>query len=938
MRIFKKFFFFIMNMYHQPSLKATALLSAMLVFAAVSCNKEKAGEATATVPPTRISATLGEVTRISHTDADSKLSLAWEEGDLLRISSESASGVFTIQDGFSAHEAHFSGEGVPGQVYSILYPGSYASVEALSARSLGTQSQNGNGSVSHLEYNAILSGLGSYASFAFLPDWASGHGATLSQNSVFRFRLKMPSGVSTVSRLTLSADSDLFYSTNGGNGKTASLVLNLSGVDVSASSQIVTAYMNYGWQSTPLAAGTKIRLTAETNAGSFKKTFAAASAMTLGGGKFYTFQLNDSDWHDESDAILDDHAVQTLYTDPEVPDLTPALKILFIGNSFTQDAVWHLPDILKNMGFRKVKMIDCYIGGHLISEYEAEFDSGTANNAYTATPENMAWNNKTGMTLKQICESEDWDVITLQEHTGNHCSWTWTAESKATLQSLVNKIKATQSKTPKMYYLMSQSYYDFARMSGQSSWWTFSNQKEMFQTCVAYAQHAVSEVGFDGVIPSGTYVQNIRTSGVNSPMDMTRDGYHMDYGLARYGAACLVYNVAMKPYLNLPLSENYIYSNSTISSTAHSTPVTLAGGAVARRAAELAQANPWTITDMEGRDTQGGISNAAEMVDFALAVNNGEDITRFQNAEGKVVLLNDIDLSSVRTWIPIGRCTMSWSSKTLKIGIGHPFTGHFDGQGHKIKNLTMLCDNAINYRAWGLFGWIGEGGIVENLVIDSSCKINFQPANQTEFGVVAGVVQDGIVRNVTNNANVTVSGFSSTANQRHTVGMVGFAYAKSGCTLQGLVNNGTFTTSVSSGNVVYYPGGIVGLTTNSNDATGSMLVKDCIFNGKLVSSASNPAAGIVSLVDMAGCRFEGCISKGTVITDRTVASGLVGTFFGQCNVAATFSNCVSSAAIGTYNSGSWSYYSLTASNYMNYIGTRSSAATSVTSANIRFTE
>ena len=927
-----------MNNYHLNPLKATALLSALLALSAVSCNKEKADGTTVTVPPTRISATLGEVTKISHTDADSKLSLAWQENDRLRISSESASGVFTIQDGFGTQAAHFSGEGVPGSSYSILYPGSYASAEALAARDLSTQSQNGNGSVSHLEYNAILSGLGSYATFAFLPDWASGHGATLRQNSVFRFRLKMPAGVSSVSRITLSAGSDLFYSTNGGSGKTSSLVLNLSGVNVSSSSQIVNAYMNYGWQDTPLSAGTKILLTAETNAGTLEKTFAVKAAMTLGGGKFYTFQLNDSDWNDEADAILDDHAAETLYTDPETPDLTPALKILFIGNSFTQDAVWHLPDILKNMGFRKVKMIDCYIGGHLISEYESEFDSGTANNAYTATPENMAWNNKTGMTLKQICESEDWDVITLQEHTGNNCSWQWTDARKATLQSLVNKIKATQSKTPKMYYLMSQSYYDFAKMSGQSAYWTFSTQKEMYETCVAYAQHAVSEVGFDGIIPSGTYVQNIRTSGVNSPMDMTRDGYHMDYGLARYGAACLVYNVAMKPLLGLPLGEYYTYASSTINSTGHSTPVTLENGAVARQAAELAQANPWTITDMEGRDTQGGISNAAEMVDFALAVNNGEDLTRFQNAEGKIVLLNDIDLSSVRTWIPIGRCTMSWSSKTLKIGVGHPFTGHFDGQGHKIKNLTMLCDNAINYRAWGLFGWIGEGGVVENLVIDSSCKITFKPANQTEFGVVAGVVQDGTVRNVTNNADVTVSGFSATANQRHTVGLVGFAYAKSGCTLQNLVNNGTFTTSASSSSVVYYPGGIVGLTTNSNDATGTMLVKNCTFNGKLVSSASNPAAGIVSFVDMAGCRFEGCISKGTVITDRTVATGLVGTFFGQCNVAAAFSNCVSSAKIGTYNSGTWNYYTLSASNYMDYIGTRSSAATGVTSANIRFTE
>ena len=66
---------------------------------------------------------------------------------------------------------------------------------------------------------------------------------------------------------------------------------------------------------------------------------------------------------------------------------------------------------------------------------------------------------------------------------------------------------------------------------------------------------------------------------------------------------------------------------------------------------------------MDGRDTRGVISTAAEMVDFALAVNNGEDISRFQNAQGKIVLLNDIDLSSIRTWIPIGRATTAPSSR-----------------------------------------------------------------------------------------------------------------------------------------------------------------------------------------------------------------------------------------------------------------------------------
>ena len=454
-----------------------------------------------------------------------------------------------------------------------------------------------------------------------------------------------------------------------------------------------------------------------------------------------------------SGAALGDKTAESIYKEGEGGGQEETvLKILFIGNSFTQDAVWHLPDVLRNMGVRNVKMIDVYIGGHLLHEYNTEFSTGTANNAYTSEPGQMAWHNVTGKTLKQICESDDWDVITLQEHTGNNVAWSWTDAKKEIIGSLLDKIRATQTKkTPKFYYLMSQSYYDFAKMAGQKSHWTFTNQLEMYDVCVEFAKKAVAELGFDGVVPSGTYMQNIRTSSVNSPMDMTRDGYHMDNGLARYGAACTVYEACMKPFVGIPLGDAYTFSSNTVSSTSNTTPVNVENGAVARRAAALAVANPWKITDMGGRKTSGGISNAWEMVDFALAVNNGESIERFCDpVSNKVILKNDIDMSGLRIWIPIGLVTLSGSGSSRAVNIGHAFTGHFDGQGHVIKGLKMVCDNAIANRPWGLFGCIDGGGSVENFTLDESCTLTDKSTAATFLDPVAGAVLKGTVTNVTN--------------------------------------------------------------------------------------------------------------------------------------------------------------------------------------------
>ena len=112
----------------------------------------------------------------------------------------------------------------------------------------------------------------------------------------------------------------------------------------------------------------------------------------------------------------------------------------------------------------------------------------------------------------------------------------------------------------------------------------------------------------------------------------------------------------------------------------------------------------------------GGIATAEDLVAFAAAVNAGESIVNWMNADGKVVLLNDIDMSSVTSWTPIGASAFNWASNALSLTSGKMFTGYFDGQGYKIKNFKMVCDNTVAGSAWGLFGGLGAGAVVENLV------------------------------------------------------------------------------------------------------------------------------------------------------------------------------------------------------------------------------
>lgn len=168
----------------------------------------------------------------------------------------------------------------------------------------------------------------------------------------------------------------------------------------------------------------------------------------------------------------------------------------------------------------------------------------------------------------------------------------------------------------------------------------------------------------------------------------------------------------------------------------------------------------------------GGIETADDLIEFAAAVNAGESLAPWQDERGFVVLLNDIDMTGIETWTPIGDavCPLT-GTNALTIESGRPFTGFFDGQGHSIRNFHMVCDNSTPNRAWGFFGALGPGAVVENLVFDASCSLAVKASKGTDCGILAGVVYDATVRNIVNNAPMSFDG--SAGNVRMTMGMVG---------------------------------------------------------------------------------------------------------------------------------------------------------------------
>lgn len=698
------------------------------------------------------------------------------------------------------------------------------------------------------------------------------------------------------------------------------------------------------------------------------------------------------------------------------------LNILFIGNSFTLDSVEHLPGILDAVGNSKVNMTLMYWGGGLIGkDHVANYSTGEGYTCYTCSPGQKAWtaHTKGSISTAKVVKDTKWDIVTIQEHTGNSVAWSWTSTEKEHIMNLINKVKSDlpSGSTPKFYYIMSQAYYNMNKIgSGSQPYITWTDQVGMYNVIVDFAKKVMAECPFDGIIATGTMLQNLRTSSANTTNDSTRDGYHMDWGLARYGASCTVFETLITPKFATTLDNcSFTYSRSDTDPTSFSTPVTALNAPIALQAARYAIQKPFEITNMgtpqepEVGTAGAGISTAADLVDFATAVNSGADYSKWVNEDRKVVLLKDIDMSGVTSWTPIGNGMFTWASNALSCTSGKLFMGHFDGQGYKIKNLKMKSTNSSAGGVYGLFGALGAGAIVENIVFENTCSLELASTASTDCGVAAGLVWDATVRNITNYATIKYTGTSD--NKKTTLGVVGMAFAETqNAVISGIVNHAAVTAvsggSTENGGNAVHVAGVLGFGTNHQNSTKVVEVKTCTNRGNLesatprasgivaacnrytvirscnnygnnlntfdlkkdnnpsgaaacrignitcitgagsaiydstnygdvISSKSGAVAGIVSLVNDASNVFQNVANYGRIITDRT-ANVYCGVFFGSCNKAATFTNCIAGGSFGTYNGGSYQMTTLTEGNYWDYIGQIGSSATNATKTNITF--
>ncbi|WP_297095035.1 DUF4886 domain-containing protein [uncultured Draconibacterium sp.] len=207
------------------------------------------------------------------------------------------------------------------------------------------------------------------------------------------------------------------------------------------------------------------------------------------------------------------------------------IRILAIGNSFSQDAVEQYLYELADAEGIFVVIGNCYIGGCSLATHLKNATKDSPVYDYRKI-ENSTKTNRPKTSLAEAIADEKWDYISLQQVSSNSGQY---ETFKKSLPGLVDYVK-THATNRKMKIMLHQTWA-YAKNSTHKAFPNYNNdQDEMYKSLVDAIDRAADLVDIDIIIPSGTAIQNGRTSCIGDHFN--RDGYHLETTYGRYTVAC----------------------------------------------------------------------------------------------------------------------------------------------------------------------------------------------------------------------------------------------------------------------------------------------------------------------------------------------------------------------------------------------------------------
>ncbi len=206
------------------------------------------------------------------------------------------------------------------------------------------------------------------------------------------------------------------------------------------------------------------------------------------------------------------------------------MKILSVGNSFSQDAHTYLHDLAERCGY-DVFTVNLYIGGCSLEKHWTNFLQNLSEYSYQI---NGCTGDKT-VSLAEALDAEAWDVVTFQQ--ASHFSGCFETYEPY----LSNLVSTVRGKLPfaKLYFHQTWAYEIDSEHDGFKNYQ--NSQIEMFERIIYSSQKASESINLP-IIPCGKVIQNLRENLVefdykNGGKSLCRDGFHLSLDWGRFAAS-----------------------------------------------------------------------------------------------------------------------------------------------------------------------------------------------------------------------------------------------------------------------------------------------------------------------------------------------------------------------------------------------------------------
>ena len=222
------------------------------------------------------------------------------------------------------------------------------------------------------------------------------------------------------------------------------------------------------------------------------------------------------------------------------------LRILSIGNSFTQDVTAYLDEIVKAAG---IDSKTCCV--YIATQSRASLQNWLEN---CYRKERIVLQRVVGDVEMPVTEgtmsqlfAQNWTVVTIQQVSslsGRYSSF-YPYSHRLIDEILANCTNPRVSIGFNMSWTYA-SFYEHSKRWGEEFW----------LDVVSTTKQVCEKDGIDLIIPTGTAIQNARNTSLMDASELTRDGIHLSFGVGRYIAACTWFQTLFAPFYGVDILGN----------------------------------------------------------------------------------------------------------------------------------------------------------------------------------------------------------------------------------------------------------------------------------------------------------------------------------------------------------------------------------------------